>query len=168
MSLKGLFQGIKKVVSQEQNGFSAQKTSNSRHLIKEEYQAAGTYYYTENINKLAICNPAWKYNKQAMIKNGMAGKRIFRYNYVNKPVYLIPEPKNTHDKNAVMIQIAGEKVGYIPAADAPHVKNILSKHEIKYISAFISGGQYKDISESGDIATKDELQLNVTIRLAYA
>ncbi len=79
---------------------------------------------------------------------------------------LIPEPKNEYDKNAVMVQIAGEKVGYISRSDNIHVKLILGTREIKYISGFISGGKYKVASEDKHLS-HDEDHLSISIKIGY-
>lgn len=134
-------------------------------LINEDFEVAGEYYYTENIMKLACSNEDWKKDATTLSAEGKIGKKIFQYNFINKPVKLIPEPKNKHDKNAVQVIIAGELVGYISREDNVHVKEILSKREIKYISAVICGGEYKVASEDGCV--KWEENINITVRLGY-
>ena len=79
---------------------------------------------------------------------------------------LILEDRNSEDRYAVMVQIAGEKVGYISREENRHVREILSRHEIKYISAFISGGDYKEILENGDIE-KNTKKIYITVKIAY-
>ena len=142
------------------------KESEKRELKIEDFEAAGVIYQAENIKKLACSNPEWKSTCKAIIANGHGGKKIYRYNYIHKPVKLVPEPKNEHDKNAIMVIIAGEHVGYVPSELCSHVKKILNKHEIKYISAFISGGQYKVVLPNGDM-NKDDQYLTVKVRIAY-
>lgn len=137
-----------------------------RTLKTEEYIVAGTNYYEGNIKKLATSNNEYKSKAKTIIENGNAEKKIFQYDFINKPVKLIPEPKNKHDKNAVQVVIAGELVGYISKEENVHVKNILSKHEIKYISAFISGGKYKIVSLNEDIL-KGEYNIKIQIKIGY-
>lgn len=137
-----------------------------RTLKTEEFVVVGTNYYENNIKKLAVLNKDWKSQTTILIKDGKTGAKIFRYDFVNKPVKLIPEPKNKHDKNAVQVTIAGELVGYISRDENIHVKNILSKHEIKYISSFISGGEYKVISENGDIC-KGDYSIKINVKIGY-
>lgn len=91
---------------------------------------------------------------------------VYKYQYINKPVKLVPEPSNKEDRNAVMVQIAGEKVGYISRYDNRHVKDILSHRTIIFISAFICGGPYKVISENGDIQ-KLEKSVSIRLRIRY-
>ena len=135
-------------------------TDKKKSLEVFEFEAAGSYYYLDNIGKLACKNP--EYGKKASkTYNG----RIYRYNYINKPVKLIPDPQNKHDKNAVMVIIAGELVGYVPSGMCKQVKNIL-KGEVKYISSFIGGGQYKQI-ESGQIILRGEYGIKVNVKIGY-
>lgn len=147
---------IKKSLSDKQN----------RSLKVETFRVAGSHYYTDSISKLATANPTWRSSAKHLIAEGKVNKKVFRYNYINKPVKLIPEPDNAHDGNAVMIQIAGEKVGYISREENVHVKELLEKHEIKYVSSFIGGGEYKYANESGDLV-HDELAITIDIKIGY-
>lgn len=137
---------------------------NDRKLKKEEFIVVGTQYCLDNINKLACANPDWKHNSETIIADGKAGEKIFRYNYIYKPVKLIPEPENPHDKNAVYVMIAGEKVGYISRGDNVHVLDILKSHDVKYITASIRGGAYKVVSlDKTTVKLEDSLHINVRI-----
>ena len=133
---------------------------------EEVFYVAGTDYCLAAIQKLACCNPDWKKSAKIIVDESKSMQRIFRYNYIHKPVKLIPEPKNPHDKNAVIVQIAGEKVGYIPADQAQHVQKILRSRDIKFISGFISGGPYKVISENGNVE-KGENDITVKVKMGY-
>ena len=136
-------------------------TTPARELHEEVFFAAGTHYYTENINKLACANPDWKSRSSSLI-----GKPVYKYNFIRKPVKLIPEPQNPSDPNAVMVVIAGEKVGYISREENLHVLSILQRGEIKYISSFISGGDYKVISKNGDVF-RDQKSISIKVKIAY-
>lgn len=136
-----------------------------RKLIKESLRAVGVSYYKKNIDKLACKNPDWAFTKAAIVKEHKENVRIFRYNYINKPVKLIKEPTNPHSKNAIQVIIAGELVGYIAESEVMHVHDILDNHEIKYISAFISGGDYKILV--GDSLEHESKDLAVTITIGY-
>lgn len=139
---------------------------NSRTLKIQEFYVVGEKYYLNNIMKLAQSNKEYKGKTSTIIQNGNAGKKLFQYNFINKPVKLEAEPQNPHDKNAIKVIIAGELIGYIARDDCSQVKNILSKHEIKYISSFIHGGKYKIISENGDVF-KDENNISIQIKIGY-
>lgn len=157
-ALAGMRQGAKDAV-----GKSAQKQPAG---VKEElFRAAGTHYYLQNIAQLATANPDWKKTGKTLAKQGLSGQRVYRYQYINKPVKLILENDNPHDHNAVMIQVAEEKVGYISADEAPHVREILSRRQVQYISAFVGGGDYKEIHEDGTFQkVEDEPFVRVKIR----
>ncbi len=116
-------------------------------LKKEKYEAAGTRYYQENLKKLACKNPDWSKNTATLKLENKLHEKIYRYNFINKPVKLIPEPTNEHSKNAIMITVAGEKVGYVFEAETEHIKDVLENHNVKYISAFVHGGEYKVVGE---------------------
>lgn len=137
-----------------------------RTLKEETFHAVGVYYYKDNIHKLACSNPAWKLTSSQIVKSGKSGKRIYRYNYVNKPVKLQIEPDNPHDKNAISVIIAGELVGYISRDENVHVKDILEHREVKSLSGFIGGGEYKTVSEDGEVF-KDEIGFSVNVRIKY-
>lgn len=131
---------------------------------KETFEVVGTYYYRENIGKLATRNPDWRKQGKALVNLGYANKHVYRYNYIHKPVRLIQEDENPHDHNAVMVQVAGEKVGYISADEAVHVRDILNRRSVKYISAFVGGGDYKIINEDGTFERfEDDPYIRVSI-----
>lgn len=135
-------------------------------LIKQEFQVVGTNYYMDNIMKLAEQNPDWRKTAKQLQEAGLAGKRVFRYSFIHKPAKLIPEPDNPHDKNAVQAVVAGEVVGYIGRDENKKVLQILETREIKFISAFISGGPYKVVAESGE-TEKDEKGIFISMTIGY-
>ena len=141
-------------------------TGSERTLIKEQVNISGVSYYSSNINKLAVSNKDYRSKPATIINNGDAGKKIYKYTYVNKPVKLELEPTNPHDKNAIKILIAGELVGYVAASDCNHIKDVLENHDVKYISAFIGGGDYKVVSPNGDVEKWSE-HIHVSVRIAY-
>ena len=133
-------------------GHSADRSKKTFDKYKEEtFFAVGMYYHQEEIGKLAVCNPDWKKTNKSLLNEGKGQQKIFRYNYIHKPVYLVPEPENLDDDNAVYVQVAGEKVAYISGMENEHVLDILQNHEVKFVSAFIGGGDYKVISENGEM-----------------
>lgn len=137
-----------------------------RTLKEETFHAVGVSHYENNIRKLTCSNPEWKQTTAQIRSSGKVGKRIFKHNYINKPVKLIIEPNNPHDPNAVAVIIAGELVGYISTEDNIHVKEILQKHEIKSLSGFIGGGEYKTVTDDGHVI-KDEVSFSVNVRIKF-
>ena len=141
-------------------------SASPRTLKEEEFEGAGVWHYESNIKKLACPNPDWKLTKKQIAAAGRIGRKIFKNNYINKPVKLIPEPTNPHDPGAIMIMIAGEKVGYIRSDENEHVNAILKNHEIKALSAFIGGGEYKFLSENDELI-KGSFGFSVKVRIKY-
>lgn len=145
--------------------FSAKSHAKPNSPKEELFNAVGTYYYLKNIARLATPNPDWKKTGKALVNLGYGGRRLYRFRYINKPVKLILENDNPHNHNAVMIQVAGEKVGYISAEEAPHVREILRRRTVQFVSAFVGGGDYKEIHEDGTFQkVEDDPFVRVKIR----
>lgn len=144
----------------------SREPDHSRTLHEETFHAVGIGYYESNIGKLACVNPNWNLSATKLVSEGKVGKKIFHYNYINKPIKLVPEPENIHDKNAISVYIAGELVGYISREDNLHVHDILDNHKIIFISGFIGGGEYKIVSENKDVF-QSNLDFTVNIRIGY-
>lgn len=163
----GLLDFLKKLAEpSKENQQDVVDPSTSKALKKEDFEVAGVHYCLKNIKLLATVNPDWRKKSKSLVSKSKPRRRIYKNTYINKPVKLIPEPTNKHDKNAIIVQIAGEKVGYISADDNIHVKQILSKHDVKFISAFISGGEYKDVTEDG-IVDRGDYGIDINIRIGY-
>lgn len=160
-------QSIKTFLRRFFNSADCSKLVDKEPTYKEEtFDAVGTHYYLKNIEKLATSNPEWRKQGKTLASHGYAGKRVYRYRYSNKPINLIQENNNSHDRNAVMIQIAGEKVGYISAEEAVHVRDILNHCTVQFISAFIGGGDYKEIFSDGTFE-KHEGEPFVRVKIGY-
>lgn len=132
--------------------------------VNREYRAVGINYYMQAIDKLKSTNPDYKLREAGFKKIG-AGKRVYHYNYINKPAYLIPEPTNAHDRNAIYIQIAGEKVGYISRAENTELLALMKSGPITYLTAFIGGGEYKVLTDNGELL-KGASELFVNVRVS--
>lgn len=157
-----MYWGLKRKKSKKK----VRANSGDRSLKEETFRAVGVSYYTDNIKKLATVNSDWALPAAEVIKAGNAGRRIFKYRYVNKPVYLREDPKNPHDKNAVAVIVAGELVGYISREENQHVKEIIKNCEVKAISGFIGGGEYKTVTEEGEVLS-GEYGYSVSVRIKY-
>lgn len=139
----------------------------SRKLYEEEFTVRGLPYCKSGLDKLKISNPDYRASSKKNIESGLTMKKIYQYSYVDRPVKLVPEPRNKADKNAIMVLIAGEKVGYVPAELCSHFHHVLKKGDIKYITAHCRGGNYKVVSANGDAVKLDE-DLSIIIRIGYA
>jgi len=155
----GLFDFILKATKSPQEQGSS--------YAEETFQVVGVNYYEDNLKLLATANPNWRKGAKGLSELGLCGRKVYHYNYTNKPVKLLPEPTNKHDKNAIIVQIAGEKVGYINRDENRHVKNILENKRVKFISAFISGGEYKVVSANGDTVKMDS-RISIKVKIGYA
>lgn len=161
-----IIQWISSFISKSKGTENNYQTAEKRTLQEEDFRAVGVYYYEQNIKKLACPNPDWKKSASQIVSDGQSGKRIFKSNYVNRPVKLLPEPHNSNDPNAVAVVIAGELVGYISRDENVKVKWILNNREIISLSAFIGGGDYKIIEEDKAIF-KDSKGFTVNVRIKY-
>lgn len=133
---------------------------------EDEFFVTGTSYYTGNFKKILKPNKEFKSFSGTILKNGHAGRRIFQYEYLDKAAKLIPEPKNKHDKNAIMVTISGKQVGYIKREDCSSIKSILTGKSIEYINAFVTGGKYKIVFENKEVF-EDENGFTVRLKIGY-
>lgn len=161
----GLFDFLKNAVSQEQKSERPEIVSGDRTLKKETFAVVGVPYHIDDVMKLAVSNPDWRKNTATIKKEHDLPIRIYRYTFINKPIKLIPENKNEYDKNAVMVIIAGEHVGYIAPGSSAHVRSILAHAEIKYVTARIKGGDFKDVAEHD--VTKADTPISIRISMGY-
>lgn len=132
----------------------------------DRIRVAGTAYYMDAIDSLAVESPDWRLSAAELSSCGKINRRIYRYNYRNRPVTLVQEPRNKHDKNAVMVWIDGKKIGYIPAEYAPQVKEMLAAGKIRHMSAFIGGGESKIVYSDGRVE-KDRFDISASVTLYW-
>ena len=123
-----------------------QEVASSETVGQEVFEVAGVAYYLKNLDKVVEMNPEWRKTCKALLNAGRGATKIYRYKKTIKPVELIEEPTNPHDKNAVMVQIDGVKVGYIYADQTTHVKQILRSKVVDSLAATITGGEYKTVA----------------------
>lgn len=87
--------------------------------------------------------------------------------------YLIREPDNPYDRNAIAVYIQGHKVGYIGRGDAEDYAPILDELWANYTcraacGAHLKGGWRHYIEEPHGQVTTDEGHFGVTLGLAPA
>lgn len=150
----------------KQDNQTQQTTTSKRELKEIQLQVVGVYYRMENVKKLYCPNPDYKKRAKSIANSDLVNKKIYQYTYVNKPVKLVPEPKNEHDKNAIAVYIAGEHVGYISRDENIKINKILKSNEVKFISSFISGGPYKIVSQNGT-SVKIDNSIKINIKIGY-
>lgn len=136
-------------------------------LHKEDYKVVGVQYHEDAIKRLQIARDDYRAAAKKNIEAGLAGQRIWRYDYVNKPVDLKPDPSDRFGTDRIMVFIAGQHVGYISEEDDDHVLEILRFGSVKYITARISGGDYKVVALDGDTVKLDD-RVRISVRIAYS
>lgn len=158
----GLFDSLKKKKEP-----AAPKTLPADHgLHKEDFKVVGIVYHLPAIARLQEANPDWKMARAKVAASELVNKPIFHYSYVNKPVDLRIDQSNEHGVDRVMVFVAGQHVGYLPEDDG-HAAEILRFGSIKYITAKISGGEYRIVSADGS-EIKNSTQPSVSVRIAYS
>ncbi len=157
---------IEKKESAERNTVQKSTLSKDATRLQETFEIPGAFYHRTSIAKVANPNPDWRKTCKSLIKAGKANQKIYRFERTTKTAELVEEPNNPHDKNAVMVIVDGEKIGYIGADANLHVKSILKSKTVKSISATITGGEYKTIISESDMI-KDKTGPYVTVKIQY-
>ena len=176
--LTGIFGTTEKETATTLDKFIEEKESAERNTVQkstlpkdatrlqETFEIPGAFYHRTSIAKVANPNPDWRKSCKSLIKAGKANQKIYRFERTTKTAELVEEPNNPHDKNAVMVIVDGEKIGYIGADENLHVKSILKSKTIKSISATITGGEYKTIISESDMI-KNQSGPFVTVKICY-
>ena len=136
-------------------------------LVKEEFVVVGMPYHMDALKRIATANPEWRKGGKRLAADGRVLERIWHYTYLNKPVRIEHEADNERSANAMKVLIAGEHIGYISEETAAHARAIIETTSVKYISATISGGECKVVSQNGDEVKSDE-PFRVRVRIGYA
>lgn len=136
-------------------------------LHKEDYKVIGMGYHKDSFARLRVANPDWRKGKKAVMESELVNRHIVHYTFIEKPVDLRIDPTNEYGIDRIMVFIAGQHVGYLPEDDSVHVGEILHYGSIKYITAKITGGEYRIVFNDGT-ELKDEDPMKVSIRIAYS
>ncbi len=127
--------------------------------IKPFYiDVVGTYYYKDNISQWLLENSYIQWQDQNYTK-----KSIFKFPVVDTDrVFILPEPDNIHDRNAVVVYLDSYKIGYISSQENIEFKKIMKKNP-SYI-AKITGGDFKYKDEFGDIIKQESnYRINILV-----
>lgn len=114
------------------------------------YHVTGLSYYQDNILRLAVENTDYLMSRKTLVEDMRTNERIWKYEFYPLKVELVPDPDNPHDKNAIMVVVDGEHIGYIKKGSCSHLLKVISEGRIQSISCDIGGGPYKYISEDYD------------------
>jgi len=114
------------------------------------YRVAGVEYYLDNLMSMMEPNYLYAYKKQELIDACRTNENVYKQTVNTDQLELVPEPTNPHDRNAIMVQLGGKLVGYIPAADCEHVLEIIRDDRIISLTCQVEGGKYKMVDEDYD------------------
>lgn len=150
-----------------------QPIATERTFRKERFRVLGLAYHEKNIMKLATKNHEWEKSDSQLIdiyseeiKKNCAPVQVYKYKFTSKQVKLVPDPKNQYDKNTVDVFIAGEKIGWVQGDDGKKLANAIKNGSVKYITAFISGGEIKSIALKD--VTESSRGFYATISIGYS
>lgn len=115
----------------------------------KSYRVAGANHYKKNIMEVAYENDYYSMTKKQIVDAGMEDERIWKYEVSDLNAYLVPEPDNKHDPNAIMVMVEGLLVGYVEAVSCIHLLDLIENDRILDITAEVCGGPYKVVTEDG-------------------
>lgn len=99
-------------------------------MKRYNFAVTGMAYYTDNLLSLTEEDSDYLLKGKEFIEE-YEGQGVVNRNWfnpkLNTQVKLIPEPSNPHDPNAVRVEVAGVKIGYIKAGSCSQVKNLLAE-----------------------------------------
>lgn len=110
---------------------------------------AGASYYYDSITRCMKKNPKYDLSDDELIDLG--NDRIYEFFPLDSNAILMPEPNNSHDRNAVMVLVDNNLVGYVPAEYALFVKNLIFQKALSFASVSILGGNMKMVYPNSDV-----------------
>lgn len=132
----------------------------------EQFPVRGTEYCQAAIEKHMEENPDWFKDYTALKQEKKQWKLIYRYYPTDAEAELVPEPSNPHDKNAVMVCVGGDKVGYIAAEECVNVLKLIRAGKIDRASVALKGGPVKRVFEDGkDAQDAEKFSVYLSIRI---
>lgn len=131
------------------------------------HKIAGTSFHQEELLAMGEKNPDFELTKKDLLKRWPQGVTVYEYTFQPRRAYLVPEPENPEDPNAIRVVIEGVHVGYIKAGSCAHIRRLMRESRIEKIEARIIGGKYKAVYEYVDKGdTPLGVRLDITERLA--
>lgn len=106
--------------------------------------------------------------KEKELKEHLEYERIWEYNPFEIDLFLVHEPNNKYDSNAIAVYGDIEeslKLGYIPKEDNESLLSIMNQHSLNAIGV-VKGGKYKDLDWDEKVITKST-NYNVDIITKY-
>lgn len=120
---------------------------------QETLNVVGISYRPEALEALGKKNPNFAKSEQELQEKGLTGESIWEYSFSprkHRNVELVPEPDNPVDKNAIMVVVDGQHIGYIAAESCAHIHELLKADQIQEIKCSIGGGRKKEFTKYGD------------------
>lgn len=105
------------------------------------FHVAGVGFHEKEIEELGRENTDYDLSRSEIQDAGMENERIYRLEFDEMPVELIPEPENPEDPKAIKVVVGGTHVGYIKKGSTSRVRNLLAAGG--KVTAEIQGGEYK-------------------------
>ena len=124
---------------------SREKEPNIPETKTERHKIAGTSFKQNDIESLGEENECYSWTKKELVELHMDEENIYRLNFPDGPVEIIPEPENKYAKSAMKVLVNGVHIGYIKKGSCTHVKKLIDENRIIGIYADISGGKYKRV-----------------------
>lgn len=125
---------------------------------------AGASYYFDSIVRCMKKNPKYDLHDDELINLG--NDRIYEFFPLNSNAVLMPEPNNSHDRNAVMVLVDNNLVGYVPAEYALFVKNLIYQKALSFAGVSILGGNVKIVYSNRDVVI-DRNGFRVKLKFTY-
>lgn len=120
------------------------------------FHVAGVRFHEKEIEELGQENSDYDLSRSEIQDAGMENERIYRLEFDDMPVELVPEPENPEDPKAIKVVVGGTHVGYIKKGSTSRVRNLLAAGG--KVTAEIQGGEYK-ILYSDDEDGQEKLSL---------
>lgn len=119
----------------------------------EKIKITGMSHYENDIKRLCEHNDDYDMTK-AELRDAFEGERVYALMF-DAVIKLVPEPDNEFDKNAIMVEADGVKIGYVPKGKTKRVRELLDSGTVTSIDADVKGGKYKLVTEGNELI-KDE------------
>ena len=130
-------------------------------------KAKGISRYQDAVKELGIENEEYRYTKKQIIEEGLEDEEISDYSFYPMDAYLIEEPENPYDSNAIAIYVHDSKIGYVDSGLTSIVKKILRSGNLISSTCEIVGGNYRVYDSEDEEFFVKELSLGARITLEY-
>ena len=120
-----------------------------------EFEVAGLFAREDEAKAVMGKNPVLDKARK------VAGKRIYVLASFEDFCELVPEPKNKHDNQAIMVMVNGHHIGYVPKEMQEHVRPRMKAGQ--KTSVRLWGGNYRVYEDGEWVTYKGSIKGSVTI-----